>query len=172
LNIKTHLLLWVDEKNKNMQEEKGINEISNSDNQSVEQPDSFEVPKEDWIEKAIEYEALPKSLREPQKKGDFIKSLGIPESTYRWTLSKDENQDKIIKLSFRQARKRTPDVLKKLGEKAEQGNDTSITQFMEYVLEIKKRLDITSGGEKIRQIYGGISKCSSNEEDIQPQEEN
>jgi len=32
--------------------------------------------------------------------------------------------------------------------------------------------DITSGGEKINPIYGAVSKCSSNEEGIQPKEEN
>lgn len=99
--------------------------------------------KQDWIEKAIEYEATPKSLREPPKKGDFIASLGIPESTYRWTINKDENQKRIIDICFKQAKKRTPEILKKLGEKAEDGNDTSISQFMEYVLEVKKKLELS-----------------------------
>lgn len=99
--------------------------------------------KEDWIEKGIEYEATPKALREPHKKGDFIASLGIPESTYRWTMNKDENQKRIIDICFKQAKKRTPEILKKLGEKAEGGNDASIAQFMEYVLEVKKKLELS-----------------------------
>ena len=130
------------------------------------------MEKVDWIIKAIEYEATPKSLREPLRKGDFIASLGIPESTYRWTIAKEENQEKIIKLAFKQAKERTPDILKKLGEKAEAGNDASISQFMEYVLELKKKMDITSGGKEIQPIYGGLSiqGHNSHKKDIQPDE--
>jgi len=109
----------------------------------------------DWIAKAIEYEATPRALRIPKKKGEFISSLKdiqgnpIPSSTYYYELSKKENSDKIIDISFRYAKRLTPEVLEKLGEKAVSGNDTSIAQFMEYVLEIKKRLDITTDGDKI-----------------------
>jgi hypothetical protein len=119
---------------------------------SEEQADGIELPKEDWVEKAIEYEATPRSLRVPKTDREFYKQLGIKESTYYYTIAKKENQDRIIDLCFRQAKKRTPNILKKLGEKAEEGNDTSIAQFLEYILEIKKRIDITTGGEKVKGV--------------------
>lgn len=154
-------------------------EITTSGEDKSEHTDSFmvtggtqEIKKEDWVEKSIEYEATPKSLRDPKKVGDFISKLGVPSSTYYRVISQDINQEKIIKRCFKQAKKRTPEIVEKMGDKAEAGDNVSISQFMEYILEIKKRIDVTSGGEKIKQIYGGVSKCSGNEEDIQSQEEN
>ena len=101
------------------------------------------MEKVDWVARAIEYEATPKSIRDPKEKGDFIKSLDVPSSTYYDKISETETQEKIIKLCFKLAKKRTPDILEKLGEKAEAGNDASISQFMEYVLELKKKMELS-----------------------------
>lgn len=114
------------------------------------------VEKKDWVEEAIKREATPKSLREPKTDQEFIKQYGVAESTFYYTLAKDENQRKIMDLCFKQAKKRLPEVLEKLGEKAERGNDTSIGQFMEYVAEVKKRIELS--GDKDNPIEHRIEE--------------
>ena len=106
--------------------------------------------KKDWLEEAIIREALPKSLREPKTTLEFVKQYSIATSTYYETISREVNQKKIIELCFKQAKRRLPEVMDKLGQKAESGNDTSIQQFMEYIMDIKKRLDITSDDKPIQ----------------------
>lgn len=119
----------------------------------------------DWVAKAIEYEATPKSLREPKEKGKFIESLGVPSSTYYDKISETETQRIIIDICFKQAKKRTPEILEKLGEKAEKGDNVSIGQFMDYVLEKAKKSELTgkdgkdlipdtASKEKIKSIIG------------------
>jgi len=108
--------------------------------------------KKDWVEEAIEYEATPDRLREPKLQQDFIKNLGIPRSTYFYTLAKPENQKIILDICFRQAKRRTPNILDKMGQKAEEGNDKSQEMFMDYVLELKKKLALVGGDENDKAI--------------------
>jgi len=147
------------------------NEKTDINNQSEESSSSVVMPKEDWIEKAIEYEATPKRLRYPEKKMEFMRELGVPSTTYYRAISRPENLNKIIDTCFKQAKYRTAEIIDKMGQKAEMGNDVSIAQFMEYVLEIKKRFDFTTGGEKITPIYGNLSKCNCDEKSLPVAEE-
>ena len=126
----------------------------------------------DWVEKAIEYEATPKRLREPKEKGEFIKSLGVPRSTYYREVSKNENVAKMIELCFKQAKFRTPEIIDKLGQKAETGNDASIGQFMEYVLEIKKKLELSGDKDNpIPILFHAIPKHDGSSENTEAKEE-
>lgn len=118
----------------------------------------------DWVEEAIRREATPKSLREPKTDQEFIKKFGVAESTYYYTIAKKENQEKILDLCFKQAKRRTANILEKMGEKAEDGNDTSIAQFMEYVLEVKKKLELS--GDKDNPINIIIDKGIANKNGI------
>lgn len=125
----------------NMTNEDTTAENNNTGTESV--ADIVVPEKVDWVEKAIEYEATPKKLREPKEKGDFINQLGVPRSTYYREMSKNENVSKMIELCFKQAKFRTPEIIEKMGQKAESGNDASIAQFMEYILEVKKKLELS-----------------------------
>lgn len=105
--------------------------------------------KVDWVEKAIEYEATPKSLREPKEKGDFIKSLGIPVRTYYYNIGKTENKARIVKIWLNEALNDGNEVLQKLAEKAKAGDMKAIELYMKFVLELAENLDIKSGGQSI-----------------------
>ena len=63
----------------------------------------------------------------------------------------------------------------KLGQKAELGNDVSIAQFMEYIMDIKKRLDITSNDKQVGLLNfiqdNELRKNNSNQKDTDTQEE-
>lgn len=125
----------------------------------------------DWVEKAIEYEATPKSLREPKTDTEFIDSLGIPRSTYYYEIAKIENQKRIIDICFKQAKKRTPQILDKLGQKAEDGDNQSIGMFMDYVLEKTKKTETEIKGEVkvdtlLVKIIDGNSTNNGNTEGI------
>lgn len=99
------------------------------------------------MELAIEYEATPSWAREPKTTSEFIEKIGIPRSTYYREMSKLENEKRIIELCFKQAKKRTPNVLDKMGQKAEEGDSTSIGQYMDYVLEKTRKSEVEHKGE-------------------------
>jgi len=107
----------------------------------------------DWVEKAIEYEATPERLREPKTTTEFAKILGIPRSSYYYEMSKKENQERIIDICFKQAKKRTPNILDKLGQKAEEGDGKSQEMFLDYVLEKSKKTETKlTGGLTLTQL--------------------
>lgn len=143
--------------------EESLNQETNIEQQStvgienIPSDERVEPEKVDWVQRAIEYEATPKSLREPKTTQEFMKQLGVANSSYYDAISKTENQEKIIKLCFKQAKRRTPDILERLGEKAEGGDTSSIGQFMEYVLEVKKKLELS--GDKDAPISISISEA-------------
>jgi len=145
--------------------------IKPNDSESTE---GVEV-KKDWVEEAIKREALPKSLREPKTTLEFVKLYDIPTSTYYDTISREVNQKQITELCFKQAKRRLPEVMDKLGQKAELGNDVSIAQFMEYIMDIKKRLDITSNDKQVGLLNfiqdNELRKNNSNQKDTDTQEE-
>lgn len=103
-----------------------------------------------WIEIAIEREATPKPLRE-QTTRDFCAEYGIPESSYYYEVNKKENQIKIEDICFRLAKKYTPEVLENLGERATKDNKAA-ELFLDYVLEKKKKFDLTSDNKAIEPI--------------------
>ena len=119
---------------------------------------SEEVKKKDWIKEMIEREATPKTLREETIK-DFAERHDIDSSLYHYHRIKKDNQEKILKLCLRIARERTPEVLDKLGEKAEAGNDRSVEMFLKFILELSEKSDLTSGGEPINIVqYGDLTR--------------
>jgi hypothetical protein len=108
--------------------------------------------KVDWLEKAIEYEATPKALREPKEKGEFIKSLGIPESTYRYNVSKKENKRRIVEIWLNEALNGGNEILAKLAEKAKGGDMKAIELYIKFVLELAENLDIKSDGKALNTL--------------------
>jgi len=103
-----------------------------------------------WIDEAIEREATPKALREETTR-DFCAKRGIPESTYYYEVNKKEVEAKIQEICFRYAKKYTPDVLENLGERATKDNKAA-ELFLDYVLEKKKKFDLTSDDKAIEPI--------------------
>jgi hypothetical protein len=99
------------------------------------------MEKVDWVQKMIERESTPKSLRESSIE-KFCEKYGISEATYYYNSSKKENQADIVKNCLLLAKKGTPDVLYKLREKAEDGDTKSIELFLKYVLELADKLKL------------------------------
>ena len=110
----------------------------------------MEEEKKNWIDAMIEREATPKPLREETTR-DFCTKHGIPESTYYYEVNKKENWEKIEDLCFKQAKKHTPEILENLGERGKTDNKAAEI-FLEFILERKKRMDITSNNESINTI--------------------
>lgn len=103
-----------------------------------------------WIELAIEREATPKPLRE-QTTRDFCAEHNVPESTYYYEVNKKENQIRVEEICFSTAKKHTPEVLENLGERAKKDNKAA-ELFLDYVLEKKKKFDLTSDDKAIEPI--------------------
>ena len=124
-------------------EEIKVEEINNQDTGIAQVCESLvSNGKVDWIELALMRESLPKVMREPRTDRDFCKKYGIPESTFYFELNKTENKKKVIDLCFEHAKKRTPEVIKRLVEKAEIGeDDKSVEMFLEYILERKRKME-------------------------------
>ncbi len=101
-----------------------------------------------WIDEMIEREAIPKAARQ-ETVAEFCAEWGIDESTYYYQSRKDEHQKKSLKIALMFAKKRTPEILEKLAEKAELGNDKSVEMYLDYVLELSKNLDIKSDGKQV-----------------------
>lgn len=89
---------------------------------------------ENWIDAMIAREATPKAARQ-ETVAEFCVRWGIAESTYYYQSSNTENEKKIVDLCFKQAKKQTPEILKKLGEKATEGSEKSMEMFLKLVLE-------------------------------------
>lgn len=100
-----------------------------------------------WIDEGIEREATPKRLR-AETTVAFCKRHGIERSTYYFEMLKKENFEKIEELCFKQAKKHTANILDSLGQRAVDDNKAAEI-FLEFVLERKKRLDLTTKGESI-----------------------
>ncbi|NCC70261.1 hypothetical protein EOM09_01630 [bacterium] len=99
--------------------------------------------KKDWKNLALNREAIPKNLREETTK-DFCIKFNVPESTYYEYVSKKESQAEIVKKSLNNVKKYIPEVLEKLGEKAILGDTKAIEMYLEYIVKLNKKLDITS----------------------------
>lgn len=106
----------------------------------------MEDKKVDWVQKAIEREALPRNLREETVE-QFAFKYGIDPSTYYYNMRKKTNRQKVVDLSFVLAKEWAPDVLEILKEKIEKGSEKSIEMYMDYVLELKKKLALVGGNK-------------------------
>lgn len=122
----------------------------------------FTETKKNWIDEMIERQATPEPLREGTT-AEFCKKWGIPESNYYYHAAKPENEKKILNISLRLAKNYTPEVLKNLGERAK-GDNKAAELFLDYVLELRKKVDMTSGGKPIP-LLGYVRNHVSNQED-------
>jgi hypothetical protein len=106
-----------------------------------------ESPK-NWIDEMIEREAVPREAREETTR-DFCKKRGIDERTYYYTVRKKENQEQILAICLNNAKRETPEILKKLSENAKAGKEKSIEMYLKFIIELAEKTDITSKGDKI-----------------------
>lgn len=111
-----------------------------------------------WIQEMIEREALPKAAR-TEKVAEFCVRHGISETTYYNHSSREENQKQSLKIALMSVKKRAPEILEKLGDKAEEGDTRAIDMYLKYVLELVDKLDITSKGERV-EAFNFISNDS------------
>ena len=102
--------------------------------------------KDNWLDAMIEREALPMSLRK-ETTGQFCEKYGINESTYRYQRGKKENWEKILEIALMSAKKEVPDVLLKLAEKAKNGDTKAISIYLDYVVQLSKKLDLNIQGD-------------------------
>ena len=112
-------------------------------------PEMNDEEKAEMWETIADWFALPEEERTPKLQKDLFKFYKIPERTFYDKAAKTEYQDLITKKSLSKVKKRLPEVLKALQVKAEGGSEKAIEMFLEYVAELFKRMDITSGGDKL-----------------------
>lgn len=106
-----------------------------------------------WIEEMIEREALPKAIRK-ETVADFCVRHNISETTYYNHSSREENQKRSLKIALMSVKKRAPEILEKLGDKAEGGDMKATDMYLNYVLELSKNLDVKSDGKEIKVVAG------------------
>lgn len=104
-------------------------------------------PLPSWIDEGIEREATPKQLR-AETTTAFCARVGVERSTYYYEMQKKDVFEKIEDLCFKQAKKHTADILDALGQRAKTDNKAS-ELFLEFILERKKRVDITTKDETL-----------------------
>lgn len=107
-----------------------------------------EETKENWIDKMVEREATPLSLRDGTV-AEFCQKYGIGDSTYYYQSSKPENQEKIVKIALNNTKKHAPEVLENLGERAK-NNSKDAEMYLKFILQLAEKTDITSGGLAIQ----------------------
>ena len=127
------------------------------------------MEEQNWIQAMIEREALPKATRQDTV-ADFCSKWGIDESTYYYQSRKTENQKKSLKIAISLVKRKAPEILEKLAEKAESGDMKATDMFLNYILELSKNLDLKSGRKSlvinldkdIADKYATLSKSKEN----------
>jgi len=94
-----------------------------------------------WIDAMIEREAIPKPARLDTIE-EFCKKWGVAESTYDYQRRKKENKRKVVEIWLSEAINDGNEVLRKLGEKAREGDVKAIELYMKFVLELADNLNI------------------------------
>lgn len=118
----------------------------------------------------IEREAIPMPLRK-ETTVEFCKERGIAESTYYFQSSKRENMDIIEEICFKNAKKHTPEILENLGVRAKDDHKDA-QLYLEFILERKKKMDITTDNKPIGILTNALLGDNSNKEDNADEEEN
>ncbi len=125
-----------------------------------------------WIDEMIEREAIPLAARQ-ETVAEFCIKWGIDESTYYRNSRKDENQKQSLKIALSLVKKKAPEILEKLAEKASSGDMKATDMFLNYVLELSKNLDIKSDGKAlptpIVPLNNVILTDNSNEQNNSPE---
>lgn len=123
-------------------------EQKNKPKEEKVEEENKETPAKTWIDEMIEREAIPRNLREETTQ-EFCKRHNLPVSNYYYYASKKENWEQILELSLNSVKRETPEVLKTLGKRAKQGDTKAIDMFLNYVVELSKRMDITTKGNPL-----------------------
>lgn len=98
-----------------------------------------------WLDAAIEREAIPKTSRIDTIE-KFAKKWKISTETYYYQMRKPENQKKVLEICLSVAKHRTPEILQKLADNAEEGKEKSIEMYLKFILDLTEKADLTSGG--------------------------
>ena len=111
----------------------------------------------DWVTEAIQLESTPKQLRKETTR-EFCQRHSIPESNYYYHIRKTENKKRILEIVLNEAKERAPDILKKLADKAEEGDMRAMDIYVDSILQLAKNLDIKSDGKPIIQLANEIAQ--------------
>jgi hypothetical protein len=107
-------------------------------------------------EKAEMWDAIADELSSPKNYRRSNKEIydfyQIPESTFYWKTTEEEFLKKIVKKALLKAKKSFPDILDKLEKLALSGKEKSIEMYLEYIVELSKKMDITTKGESINDL--------------------
>lgn len=106
---------------------------------------------DNWIDKMIERESIPKQAREETVE-KFCVSNSIAENTYYYQARKRENQEKILELSVSIAKREVPEVLKVLVDKAKDGDMRAVDTYLDNIAKLSKNLDLTTKGKEINEM--------------------
>ena len=107
-----------------------------------------EEVEKNWIDEMIERESIPQTARQGTV-ADFCAIWGVCERTYYYQSRKPEYQKESLRIALALVKKRTPEILERLAQKAEGGDMKATDMFLNYVLELSQKIDLTSKGEKI-----------------------
>ena len=100
-----------------------------------------------WLDEAIAHESTPEELREITTQ-ELIKKHSIPQSTYYYRITRSKVQAEILKVSLKFAKRHTPEVLENLGKRAKKNNEATKI-YLNYVLQLSEKLDITTKGKEL-----------------------
>jgi hypothetical protein len=132
----------------------------NINNTGVEQSENPEgvakIEKKGWIRELIEREATPKPER-TETIEKFCERNNISESTYDYQRRKKENKAEVLKIWLNEAFYGGNTVLRKLKERADEGDMKAIELYMKFVLELAENLEIKTDGRPIIQIVNQIA---------------
>lgn len=97
----------------------------------------------DWLDEAIQRQALPKHLRQESVE-EFCARNGTNIKAYYYQLSKEENKKKILEVVLNTAKDAAPEIMDVLVQKAKDGDIRSIEIYIDSILRLAKQLDITT----------------------------
>ena len=111
---------------------------------------------DNWLDAAIQREALPRALREETVE-QFSAKWDIKPGQYYYEVSKKENWAKILEISLNRARVELPEVLESLIKNAKGGKEKSVEMYLDYIIKLAKNLDIKSDGKPLIQIASEVA---------------
>lgn len=89
---------------------------------------------------------------------DLIREWEIPESSFYWTTSKKEFNQRIVEIALTEAKRWIPELIEVLKDKAiVDRSEKSIEMALKYIAETKDRLDVTTKDEKLPKDMSQLS---------------
>jgi len=104
--------------------------------------------KKGWIKELIKRESTPRPER-TEIIAKFCERHGISESTYDYQRRNKKNKAEVLAIWLDEAFYGGNTVLRKLKEKAEDGDTRAIELYLKFILELSENLDIKSDGRSI-----------------------